>query len=54
LNILKGILVFFAGVLVVGTVFILVSTLDSVMTATAIIFLAAVIAASSSNRESKK
>ena len=54
MNVLKGILVFFAGLFVVGTVYLIFPTVDSVMTATAIIFLAAVIAASSSNRESKK
>jgi len=54
LNVLKGILVFFAGFFIVGTVYLIFPTVDSVMTATAIIFLAAVITASSSNKEIKK
>jgi len=54
MNLLKGILVFFAGLFVVGTVYAIVPTLDSAMIVTAIIFLAAVIAASSSNKEIKK
>jgi|GEM_PF-2659886 len=54
MNILKGILVFFAGLFVAGTVYLIFPTVDSVMTATAIIFLAAVITASSSSKEIKK
>jgi len=54
LNILKGILVFVVGFFVVGTACLTFPTLESAMTVTAIIFLAAVIAASSSNKEIKK
>ena len=54
MNIPRGIAVFLIGLFIEAIAFVLVPNLESIMSVTALIFLSSVIAASASNKETKK